>query len=306
MQLLRYIVPQSMGRLLFVVLLSIFLIKDFSVICFSVMALAIVKPKVSEFLNLTKAEELLPKSFTRLKCVSVSTRDVVKVQGSNVLNDVDLLKGVPIDKYKYVGILGIVASGEWLIPDNVRGSVTVTFVDRRMQDSKEAILGIYRAQARDKRFQFKLVPNYFVTQDDAAKRPWQVQVRLNSLKIEQGWSPLTIEVVCVTMCANDIVTKGLKERIIAVGDPNVEMVESVVDDFVDSVDAVQSLSAIRNGKGKVGCKKVKKVYISKVNESESDADSSSFSSNSSNVVRNYRAKSVPVSSGRVGSASRSN
>ena len=86
------------------------------------------EPKVSDFLALTKKEEILPKALTRLKTVSISTKDVISVKESESLCDIDLLVNVPLDKYRYVGVLGVVFTGEWLVPDFVKGGVTVSVV----------------------------------------------------------------------------------------------------------------------------------------------------------------------------------
>ena len=63
------------------------------------------EPKVSDFLALTKKEEILPKALTRLKTVSISTKDVISVKESESLCDIDLLVNVPLDKYRYVGVI---------------------------------------------------------------------------------------------------------------------------------------------------------------------------------------------------------
>nr|QYW08471.1 MAG: putative movement protein [Sichuan virgavirus] len=208
------------------------------------MSLSLNKPKISEFINTTRTEELLPKFLTRLKSVSVSNVDVLEVKGLNVLNDINLLKGVNFGSYKYVGVLGVVVAGEWLVPEKTNGCVTVSIVDKRMTNSAEAILGSYRAQAKGRKFSFSLVPNYFVTSQDATRNPWQLMVKLSGLSIEQGWSPLTIEVVSVTLCANSVVSKGLRERILHVGDTNADF-EQIVDDYVDSASVVADLRSFR-------------------------------------------------------------
>jgi len=262
------------------------------------MTLVLKTPKVSEFLNLTKAEELLPKSFTRLRSVSISTKDIVKVSNVDDLSDVQLLKGVPVDKYRYVGIVGIVVSGEWLLPDNVRGGVTISFVDKRLVNSREAIIGTYRAAAKEKRFQFKLIPNYFVTSADAKRNPWQAHVKLRGIRIEEGWSPLTIEVVSVAICANSIVLKGLREKILNVVDPNVEGFEGAVDEFIDSVPASQSLNSFRSKRRNLKKGKVNGYR----NGSEKFADLETFDQSEEDAVHSDQPKSVPVLLDGLGSA----
>ncbi|QOC69616.1 movement protein [Hoya necrotic spot virus] len=209
------------------------------------MALNIRRPKVADFINLSKAEEILPKFMTKLKSVSISSNDVVVVDGVHTLSDIDLLKGIDVSKYRYVGVLGVVVSGEWMTYSKVRGAVTVSLVDKRMTNAREAIIGCYKAQAKERNFSFKLVPNYFVTATDAVRKPWQLLVQLNGLRMDEGWSALSLEVVSVCICANSIVSKGLRERVLTAGEGSVDF-EKVVDDFVDNVPSFASLSAIRN------------------------------------------------------------
>ena len=47
------------------------------------------------------------------------------------------------------------------------------------------------------------------------------------------------------MVTNNVVVKGLREKVIAVNDPNVEGFEGVVDDFVDSVAAFKAIDSFR-------------------------------------------------------------
>ena len=69
-------------------------------------------------------------------------------------------------------------SGEWNLPDNCRGGVSVCMVDKRMERADEATLGSYYTAAAKKRFQFKVVPNYGITTKDAEKNIWQVLVNI--------------------------------------------------------------------------------------------------------------------------------
>lgn len=214
----------------------------------------------------------------------MSTRDIVQVKGNEILEEIDLLKDVTFDNYKYVGIIGIVVSGEWTLPDNVKGGVTISFIDKRLQDPKEAILGTYRAPAKGKRFQFKLIPNYSVASVDAKRKPWQVHIRLSGLKVEEGWSPLSVEIVSVTMRSNNIITKGLKERIVNIGDANVEKFEGVVDEFVDSIPASSSLARMRS-KGK---------FKGSGLGPEKNAGTGKFNKDKKNVLHNNHTTTVPV------------
>lgn len=263
------------------------------------MSIVSYKPKVSDFLCLTKKEEILPKALTRLKTVSISTRDIISVKESESLCDIDLLIDVPLDKYRYVGILGAVFTGEWLVPDFVKGGVTISVIDKRLVNSKECVIGTYRAAAKNRRFQFKLVPNYFVSTMDAKRKPWQVHVRIQDVKIEAGWQPLALEVVSVAMVTNNVVMKGLRERVIAISDPDVEGFEGVVDEFVDSVAAFKAVDNFRKRKRKIGEKDVvsKNRY-----RPEKYAGPDSLYLKEENVLQHHEPESVSVFRSGVGRA----
>nr|QIJ70149.1 movement protein [Ribgrass mosaic virus] len=261
------------------------------------MSIVSYEPKVNDFLFLTNKEKILPKALTRLKTVSISTKDIISVKESETLCDIDLLIDVPLDKYRYVGILGAVFTGEWLVPDFVKGGVTISVIDKRLVNSKECVIGTYRAAAKSKRFQFKLVPNYFVSTADAKRKPWQVHVRIQDVKIEAGWQPLALEVVSVAMVANNVVMKGLREKIIAISDPDVEGFEGVVDEFVDSVEAFKAVDNFRKKKRKIGEKKVvsKNKY-----RPEKYAGPNSLYIKEENVLQHHELESVPVLRSGVG------
>jgi len=254
---------------------------------------------VSDFLYLSKKERILPKALTRLKTVSISTKDIISVNDSESLCDIDLLIDVPLDKYRYVGILGAVFTGEWLVPDFVKGGVTISVIDKRLLNSKECVIGTYRAAAKSKRFQFKLVPNYFVTTADAKRKPWQVHVRIQDVKIEAGWQPLALEAVSVAMLANNVIMKGLREKVVAISDPDVEGFEGVVDEFVDSVAAFKAVDNFRKKKRKIGDKDVvsKNKY-----RPERYAGPNSLYLKEENVLQHHEPESVPVLRNGVGGA----
>ena len=125
--------------------------------------------KISEFINLSAAEKFLPAVMTSVKTVRISKVDKVIAMENDSLSDVDLLKGVKLVKDGYVCLAGLVVSGEWNLPDNCRGGVSVCLVDKRMQRDDEATLGSYRTSAAKKRFAFKLIPNYSITTADAER-----------------------------------------------------------------------------------------------------------------------------------------
>ena len=99
----------------------------------------------------------------------VSKVDKIMVHENESLSEVNLLKGVKLIEGGYVCLVCLVVSGEWNLPDNCRGGVSVCMVDKRMERADEATLGSYYTAAAKKRFQFKVVPNYGITTKDAEK-----------------------------------------------------------------------------------------------------------------------------------------
>ena len=73
---------------------------------------------IKEFINMSKAEEVLPAALTRMKSVRISTVDKIMATDNDNISEVDLLKGVKLIKNGYVCLVGLVVSGEWNLPDN--------------------------------------------------------------------------------------------------------------------------------------------------------------------------------------------
>ena len=118
------------------------------------------KVNINEFIDLTKMEKILPSMFTPVKSVMCSKVDKIMVHENESLSEVNLLKGVKLIDSGYVCLAGLVVTGEWNLPDNCRGGVSVCLVDKRMERADEATLGSYYTAAAKKRFQFKIVELY--------------------------------------------------------------------------------------------------------------------------------------------------
>ena len=110
-------------------------------------------------------------------------------------------------------IHSLVVSGEWNLPDNCRGGVSVCMVDKRMERADEATLGSYYTAAAKKRFQFKVVPNYGITTKDAEKNIWQVLVNIKNVKMSAGYCPLSLEFVSVRIVYKNNIKLGLREKV---------------------------------------------------------------------------------------------
>ena len=248
--------------------------------------------KISEFINLSAAEKFLPAVMTSVKTVRISKVDKVIAMENDSLSDVDLLKGVKLVKDGYVCLAGLVVSGEWNLPDNCRGGVSVCLVDKRMQRDDEATLGSYRTSAAKKRFAFKLIPNYSITTADAERNVWQVLVNIRGVAMEKGFCPLSLEFVSVCIVHKSNIKLGLREKITSVSEGGpVELTEAVVDEFIESVPMADRLRKFRNQSKKGSNKYVGKRNDNKglnkegklfdkvrtgQNSESSDAESSSF------------------------------
>ena len=149
----------------------------------------------------------------------------------------------------YVNLVGLVVAGEWNLPDNCRGGVSVCLIDKRMKRASEATLGSYTCKAARKSFSFKLIPNYSVTSQDAERRPWEVMVNIKGVEMQEGWCPLSLEFVSVCIVTKNIIRKGLREKLINVSeDASIELTEEVVDEFFESVPMAKRLTYFRNKK----------------------------------------------------------
>ncbi|AAN17780.1 movement protein [Tobacco latent virus] len=201
---------------------------------------------INEFINLSTTEKLLPKFMTNVKSVRVSTVDKLMVSKNDSLSDIDLLKGVKLIEGGYVSLVGLVVSGEWNLPDNCAGGVSICLVDKRLKVSKEATLGSYNAPACKKQFSFKIIPNYAVTTADAKRAPWQILVNIKGVRMENGWCPLSLEFVSVCIVHKNNVKLGLREKITNVSDNGpIELTEAVVDEFVESVPMAERLEKFK-------------------------------------------------------------
>lgn len=249
------------------------------------------KVQISEFLNLTPQEKYLPANMTAVKSVMISKRDKLIAEKDDSLSDVDLLKGVKLIEGGYVCLVGLTVTGEWNLPDNCRGGVSICLVDKRMTRSNEATLGSYRSGAAKKRFSFKLIPNYSVTTDDAKKNIWQVLVNIRGVAMEAGYCPLSLEFVSVCVVYESNIKLGLREKLRSISEGgDFELTEAVVDEFVESVPMAERLSKFRSYRKKKGHNnnnnkfkenKNKGVVINKSKSVNTDLDSESSDAESS-------------------------
>jgi hypothetical protein len=93
--------------------------------------------------------------------------------------------------------------------------------------------------------------------------------------------------------------KGLREKVVAISDPDVEGFEGVVDEFVDSVAAFKAVDNFRKKKRKIGDKDVvsKNKY-----RPERYAGPNSLYLKEENVLQHHEPESVPVLRNGVGGA----
>ena len=129
--------------------------------------------------------------------------------------------------------------------------MSVCLVDKRMERADEATLGSYYTAAAKKRFQFKVVPNYAITTNDAVKNVWQVLVNIRNVRMSAGFCPLSLEFVSVCIVYRNNIKLGLREKITSVRDGGpMELSEEVVDEFMEDVPMSIRLAKFRSRTGK--------------------------------------------------------
>lgn len=223
------------------------------------------KVNINDFINLSNSEKFLPSLMTPVKSVRISKVDKVLARENETLSEVDLLKGVKLIEEGYVCLAGLVVTGEWNLPDNCTGGVSVCLVDKRMERANEATLGSYYTGAAKKRFQFKVTPNYSVTTEDAKKNIWQVLVNIKGVKMSTGYCPLTLEFVSVCIVFRNNIKLGLREKITKVTDTGpMELTEAVVDEFIENVPMAARLRNFRTKSSKRGSTRFNKNNREKV------------------------------------------
>lgn len=243
--------------------------------------------KIDEFIKLSKTEEVLPSAFTRMKSVRISTVDKIMAKENDNISEIDLLKGVKLVKNGYVCLVGLVVSGEWNLPDNCRGGVSICLIDKRMQRHNEATLGSYTTKASKKNFSFKLIPNYSITSQDAERRPWEVMVNIRGVAMSEGWCPLSLEFVSVCIVHKNNVRKGLREKVTAVSeDDAIELTEDVVEEFIEAVPMARRLQNLR--KPKYNKEKENKNFVNRSNMSASRPVGLEKNKNLNIVRKGYR------------------
>jgi len=213
------------------------------------MALVEVKgPKkldVDDFIKLKLSDHLLPRSFTRLKTVSICDTNVVKLSGKGSTVNVDILKGLQLDRvYNYVSLRGVVISGEWMVPEGCNGGAVVSLMDKRMKGFKAGLVAEFKTRATSRQFQFKFVPNYSLCIDDAVKKPWELFFKLVGVPIEDGYFPLAVEIAVMVEQSKSIINHGLRATILhrASGDVNGLDLQLPSVDIEETIDLISNIS----------------------------------------------------------------
>jgi len=220
------------------------------------MALVEVKgPKklaVDDFIKLKLSDHLLPRSFTRLKTVSICDTNIVKLSGKGSTVNVDILKGLQLDRvYNYVSLRGVVISGEWMVPEGCNGGAVVSLMDKRMKGFKAGLVAEFKTRATSRQFQFKFVPNYSLCIDDAVKKPWELFFKLVGVPIEDGYFPLAVEIAVMVEQSKSIINHGLRTTILhrASGDVNgldLQLPSAEIEDTLDLISNISSYNRFPN------------------------------------------------------------
>lgn len=162
--------------------------------------------------NFVKISMMKKLSFKQPKRVcSIVQSDTVKMSGNgNTLFTFDILKDVLelADSFVYVSFVGLVISGEWLVPKNTPGSAEVFIVDNRLK-GRFSVLSKFQCDASVQSFQFKTAPNYSLTVEDAKKGPFELFATVKDLPFKDGFNPLSVEVACLVQFSNCVIDRSL-------------------------------------------------------------------------------------------------
>ncbi|ADN93255.1 28 kDa movement protein [Frangipani mosaic virus] len=196
--------------------------------------------KVNDFVKMSFADKILPRSLTRLRTVSISETNVVKLSGLGSTVNLNILKGVVLNsESKYVTIRGVVISGVWMVPEGCGGGATVTLMDRRMKGFKNGLVAEFKTRASSRDFQFKFIPNYSMCVDDVKRAPWELFFKLVGVPIEDGYYPLAIEIATLVEQSRTIINHGLRATIL-------KRCDDISDLELPSVDLDESIELISN------------------------------------------------------------
>ncbi|AIA57392.1 movement protein [Plumeria mosaic virus] len=221
--------------------------------------------KVNDFVKMSFADKLLPKSMTRLRTVSISETNVVKLTGLGSTVNLDILKGIVLHpESKYVSVRGVVVSGVWMVPEGCSGGATVTLMDRRMKGFKSGLVAEFKTRASARNFQFKFIPNYSLCVDDVKRSPWELFFKLVGVPIEDGYYPLAIEIATLVEQSRTIINHGLRATIL-------KRCDDISDLDLPSVDIDESLSLISNKNIISKRKTYKKKKVNKIQKTESES-----------------------------------
>lgn len=213
--------------------------------------------------NLQKVEKILePKRFVQLsfmekmgfnnpaRCCSVVQSDTITMNGNGkVLFSFDILSNVLkfAKNYTYLDFLGVVVSGQWLIPKDLPGTADVVLLDERLSGNA-SIIAKFRCNAGSQFFQFKFSPGYSLTVSDAAKKPFKLFATVNGLPVKEGYNPLSLEIACLVRFCNSVIDRGLTAKLNALGSSARNMSEDDVDGLIGDLPVLKAIAGTKKSK----------------------------------------------------------
>lgn len=274
--------------------------------------------EVGKIIDLLNPDKFVKFSFEKKlllrqpkRVCSVVQSDTVKMAGNgNTLFTFDILKDVLslADSFQYVSFLGLVISGEWLVPKNTPGSAEVLIVDNRLK-GKFSVLSRFECNASVQSFQFKTAPNYSLTVEDAKKSPFELFATVKDLPFKDGFNPLSVEVACLVQFSNCVIDRSLTVKLNMEFKTNEITVEQT-DELLGELPVLKTIDNLRRTKSRnpsvsgrliatsnqksvnlkkpktIGMKKTHKVNLSDNTSTFGDAESvkseRSFTENSEN------------------------
>nr|WHO41267.1 movement protein [Sunn-hemp mottle virus] len=160
----------------------------------------------------------------------------------------DILKDVlkHAEDYTYVDILGVVLSGQWLLPKGTPGSAEIILLDSRLK-GKASVLAVFNCRAASQEFQFLLSPGYSLTCVDALKKPFEISCNVVDLPVKDGFTPLSVEIACLVQFSNCVITRSLTRKLKENPATKTFSVEDI-DELLGSMTSLRQIEGLRKKK----------------------------------------------------------
>lgn len=198
-----------------------------------------------KFVKLSVSDKFKWKAPTRV-CSIVQSDTVSMTANGRSLFSFDVLKDVlkHAQDYTYVDILGVVLSGQWLVPKGTPGSAEIILLDSRLK-GKASVLAVFNCRASSQEFQFLLSPGYSLTCADALKKPFEISCNVVDLPVKDGFTPLSVEIACLVQFSNCVITRSLTMKLKENPATKTFSVEDI-DELLGSMTSLRQIEGLRH------------------------------------------------------------